>query len=89
MHAAEKTPVLLTTAGAKPGMHAVPGAARSFIWTLEPWRAELFAEMLADLVRPECRSGSVMLETVPGEIPVKVSFGEYTDDFLMKKEAAV
>ena len=87
MHAAERTPVLLTTVGAEPGMRAVPTAARSFIWTLEPWRAELFAEMLVDLARPECRSGSVMLETAPGEVAVKVSFGEYTDDFLMKPEA--
>jgi hypothetical protein len=86
MHAAQTTPVLLTTAGAEPGMRAVPAVVPSFIWTLEPWQAQLFAAMLADVSRPECRSGSVILETAPGEIPVKVSFGEYTDDFLMEKD---
>ncbi len=89
MRAADTTPVLLTTAGAEPGMRAVPGAVSSFIWTFESLQAELFADMLADLARPECRSGSVVLETVPGEIPVKVSFGEYTDDFLMEKKPAI
>jgi hypothetical protein len=82
MHAAEETPVRLTTSGAAPGMRAVRGAARAFVWSLAPAQAALFAEMLNDLARPGARSGSIMLEAVHGEIPVKVSFGEYTDDFL-------
>jgi hypothetical protein len=85
MHAAEATPMLLTTAGGEAGMRAVPGARPAFIWTLEPGQAALFADMLADIARPECRSGSVLLEAAPGEIPVKASFGEYTDDFLLAK----
>jgi hypothetical protein len=38
MHAAQTTRVLLTTAGAEPGMRAVPAVVPSFIWTLEPGR---------------------------------------------------
>jgi hypothetical protein len=89
MQAAASTPVRLTTAGVEPGMRPVPGTARSFTWMLAPLQAEVFAEMLTDLVRPECRSGSVILETTPSEIPVKVSFGEYTDDFLTNRQVAI
>lgn len=85
MHAADKTRVLLTGSGPQPGMRAVDHAARSFVWTLEPWQAEMFAEELAHLARPGRKSGSAMLEAALGEIPVKVSLGEYTDDFLTAK----
>jgi hypothetical protein len=82
LQAADPTPVLLTTSGGKPGMRAVPGAARSFVWTLEPWQAALFCDMVGELTQPGCRSGSVFLEAATDEIRVKVSLGEYTDDFL-------
>jgi len=61
------------------------GAGRSFVWTLEAWQAEMSAEDVGDLVRPGCRSGSAVLEAARGEIPVKISLGEYADDFLTAK----
>jgi hypothetical protein len=85
MHAHDGTRVLLTRSGAQPGMRPDSGADRSFVWTLESWQAESFAEDVADLVQPGCRSGSAVLEAARGEIPVKISLGEYTDDFLTAK----
>jgi hypothetical protein len=85
MHATDKTRVLLTGSGAQAGMRALDLAARSFVWTLEPWQADMFSGEVADLARPGRRSGSAMLEAALGEVPVKVSLGEYTDDFLTEK----
>lgn len=79
----EGTAILLTRSGAAAGMRAVPHHQRSFIWTVEPWQAEMFADMVEELVEPGRKSGSAMLECGSiGETPVKVSRGEYTDDFL-------
>jgi hypothetical protein len=58
MRAHDGTRVLLTRSGAEPGMRPESGAERSFVWTLESWQAESFAEDVADLVEPGCRSGS-------------------------------
>jgi hypothetical protein len=82
MRAHDGTRVLLTRSGSEPGMRPESGAGRSFVWTLESWQAESFAEEVTDLFQPGCRSGSAVLETARGEIPVKISLGEYTDDFL-------
>ena len=86
MQAADGTRVLLTGAGAEPGLRATDLAARSFVWTLEPWQAEIFAEEVAGLATSGRKSGSAFLECARGEIPVKVSLGEYTDDFLTAKK---
>jgi hypothetical protein len=65
-----------------PGMRPV-GSGQSFTWTVAPWQAEFFAEMVGDLAEPARKSGSAVLECGSiGEIQVKVSLGEFTDDFL-------
>ena len=86
---ADETRIRLTDASAaEPGMHKISGTVRSLTWKLEPWQAEEFAEMVEELAEPECKSGSAMLEAANGEVKVKVSLGEYTEDFLSKEELA-
>lgn len=86
---ADETCIRLTNASsAEPGMHKVSGTARSLVWALQPWQAEIFAEMVEELAEPDCKSGSAMLEAANGEVKVKVSLGEYTEDFLTKEELA-
>lgn len=85
---ADDTRIRLTGAADEPGMHKVAGVARSFTWSLEPWQAEVFAEMVEELAEPDCKSGSTMLEVSHSEVKVKVSLGEYTEDFLTKEELA-
>lgn len=85
MHAEDGTRVLLTTSGPQPGLRADADMFRSFVWTLEPWQAEIFSDEVEDLAQPGRKSGSSILEVARGEIPVKISLGEYTDDFLTAK----
>jgi hypothetical protein len=81
---ADDTAILLTAAGAEPGMRPVADRPKTFTWTVEPWQAEMFAEDLEALAQPGRKSGSALLECESiGEIPVKVSLGEFTDDFLL------
>lgn len=82
----DNTKIRLTNSAQQPGMQKVPEAARSFVWNLESWQAELFADMVEELAEPDCKSGSALLEAAHGEIKVKVSLGEYTEDFLTKDE---
>jgi hypothetical protein len=85
----EETSILLTQSGDEPGMRVVPHRKRSFIWTVEDCRATALAEMVEELAEPGRKSGSAMLECGSiGETPVKVSRGEYTDDFLRGDEYA-
>jgi hypothetical protein len=75
--------ITLTGTGAMSGMHPLGDDRNAFTWTVEPWQAELFADMVADLAKPGRKSGSAVLECRSvGETPVKVSLGEFTDDFL-------
>jgi hypothetical protein len=57
-----------------------------FAWRLNAWQAGRIAEQIELLTLPEKKSGSEVVELgVDGEIPVKISRGEFTDDFLTKK----
>ena len=57
-----------------------------FRWTLNSWQAEKIAERIELLTPAYQKSGSDIIELgVEGEIPVKVSLGEFTDDFLVKR----
>ncbi|MGD9922435.1 MAG: hypothetical protein AB7V13_13480 [Pseudorhodoplanes sp.] len=85
---ADDTKIRLVGAEQASGMQPIAGTARAFTWSLEPWQAEAFADMVEELADPECKSGSAMLEAAHGEIKVKVSLGEYTDDFLAKEGRA-
>jgi hypothetical protein len=65
------------------GMREVADGA--FKWQLNAWQAERIAERITVLTKAENKSGSEILELgSEGEIPVKVSRGEFTDDFLVK-----
>jgi hypothetical protein len=57
-----------------------------FAWQLTPWQAERIAERIEILSDRDVKSGSEILELgSEGEIPVKVSRGEFTDDFLVTR----
>lgn len=75
------TDVLLTAAPGRAGVQRCEGHA--FIWRVPPALAAGFAERLEDLAEPGRVAGSEELDcgTEDG-IAVKVSRGEYTDDFL-------
>jgi len=65
------------------GMRDVGG---SFEWRLNAWQAERIAERIDLLTPKEHKSGSDLIEVgSDGEIPVKISRGEFTDDFLVTK----
>ncbi|WP_156795434.1 hypothetical protein [Bradyrhizobium icense] len=57
-----------------------------FRWGLNSWQAEKIAERIEQLTPAHQKSGSDIIELgVEGEIPVKVSLGEFTDDFLVQR----
>lgn len=57
-----------------------------FAWYLNAWQAEQIAERIDRLADEAERSGSEIFEIgSEGEIPVKVSRGEFTDDFLISR----
>ena len=65
------------------GITRHPGDPEAFLWRLDPDRAAAFADQVEGLASPNRSAGSEMLEcSTEEEIPVKVSRGEYTDDFL-------
>jgi hypothetical protein len=81
--AAHGTRVTLNDDAGPPGLHALPGAPGNWIWRLDAERAAAFAEQVDTLAAPSRKAGSELLEcSLEEEIPVKVSRGEYTDDFL-------
>ena len=55
-----------------------------FVWGLSSDLAHAFAGQVRRLSRPDTTAGSEQLETgAAGEIPIKVSRGEFTEDFLV------
>ena len=57
-----------------------------FRWGLNAWQAEKIAERIELLTPAHHKSGSDIIELgVEGEIPVKISLGEFTDDFLVQR----
>jgi hypothetical protein len=58
----------------------------TFRWKLNDWQAARIAERIDLLTPADNKSGSEIFEVgSEGEIPVKVSRGEFTDDFLVSK----
>ena len=58
----------------------------TFRWGLNAWQAEKIAERIEALTPADQKSGSDIIELgVEGEIPVKISLGEFTDDFLVQR----
>ena len=75
-----RTPVTLAAPPGPLGIHPASGA---FVWRLDAALADAFADQVDQLAAPSRAAGSELLEcTTEEEIPVKVSRGEYTDDFL-------
>ena len=75
------TDVLLTAAPGPAGVQRC--AEHSFIWRVPAELASVFAERLDDLAEPARIAGSEQLDCGTDDgIVVKVSRGEYTDDFL-------
>lgn len=61
-------------------------AGDNFVWGLNQWQALNIADRIEALASPRTLSGSDVIEIgAEGEIPVKVSRGEFTDDFLISK----
>src|SRR4029453_2946864 len=57
-----------------------------FRWTLNSWQAGEIAERIERLPPAHQKSGSGIFELGgEGEIPVKVSLCEFTDDFLVQR----
>lgn len=84
--------VLLTGGGGMPGLHPAPDAAETFEWRLNAVYAAAFAELVDGLAVASRKAGSEMLECggeEAGAVPVKVSRGEYTDDFLLSTERPI
>ena len=79
--AASNTAVLLTASDGPPGIHR---NVNGLLWRIDAARATGFAGQMDTLADPGLLSGSEMLEcSTEDEIPVKLSRGEYTDDFLI------
>jgi hypothetical protein len=76
------TDILLSAAPGPVGVQSCAGHA--FIWRIPPDLAIGFAERLDDLAEPSRIAGSEHLDCGTGDgIAVKVSRGEYSDDFLV------
>ena len=67
-----------------PGLRRLPAPDTGFAWCLDPATASDFATRADRLARPGRDAGSDVL-TCDGaeEVPVKLSRGECTDDFLL------
>jgi hypothetical protein len=62
-----------------------PTPQQGFQWGLNAWQAERIAERIDRLTAADCKSGSDIIELgIEGELPVKISHGEFTDDFLVR-----
>jgi hypothetical protein len=78
-----RTPLTIAPAEAEFGLRRID---EHFVWRLNAWQAQNIADRLAALASRETKSGSDIFEIgSEGEIPVKVSRGEFTDDFLISK----
>jgi hypothetical protein len=81
--ATSRNALVLTPADDEFGMRDLGG---SFAWRLTDWQAAKIAERIELLTPQDNKSGSEILEIgSEGEIPVKVSRGEFTDDFLITR----
>ncbi len=81
--AATRADLTLAPADDESGMRDLGGG---FCWKLNSWQAARIAERIDLLTPPENKSGSDIFEVgSAGEIPVKVTKGEFTDDFLVSR----
>src|SRR4051794_23788501 len=80
---AARTAITVTGSPGAAGIQPLADDASHFVWRLAGERANEFADQIDGLAVASRAAGSAILEcTTEEEIPVKVSRGEYTDDFL-------
>ncbi|MGA9866675.1 MAG: hypothetical protein WBQ75_09565 [Acetobacteraceae bacterium] len=77
--AVNETRIVLDT-GPTAGLRRLPEPGHVFAWTLDPACARHHADLIDALTQADRPAGSEVLED--GSIALKVSRGEYTDDFL-------
>jgi hypothetical protein len=66
------------------GQPGIQDSGESLCWRLDPPLAAAFAERVESVAEPGRVAGSELLACgIAEEIPVKISRGEYTDDFLL------
>ena len=81
-----RTTVKLVPIAGETGDFGLKPERQGFRWGLNAWQAERIAERIDLLTPPDRKSGSDIIELgVEGEIPVKISHGEFTDDFLVQR----
>ena len=81
--AVSRDELVLTPADEDFGMRDLGGR---FAWKLTGWQADEIAERIELLTPEDNKSGSEIVEIgSEGEIPVKLSRGEFTDDFLITR----
>jgi hypothetical protein len=73
---------LVPSAGAPGGLDRLAAPGHAFAWHLDPARAAALADRIDSLADPTCRAGSETLEE--GDVALKLSRGEYTEDFLRR-----
>jgi hypothetical protein len=85
--AAARTAITLTASSGAPGIQPAAGTDGEFVWRLDAQRASVFADQIEQLAASSRVAGSELLMCTNGEeIPVKISRGEYTDDFLRAED---
>jgi hypothetical protein len=78
----DTSPINLSASDGPLGIHPADQVG-AFLWRLDAAHAQAFADQIDALAQPTRLAGSEILAcTTEEEIPVKVSRGEYTDDFL-------
>ena len=81
------TSLWLKPANEDEGRYGVlPVGSGLFEWRLNAWQAGQIADRIEGVIAPERKDGSEIIELgVADEIPVKISRGEFTDDFLLTR----
>jgi hypothetical protein len=81
---AAATPVTLRRAAGPQGVQRADAPPGPLLWCVSQERAAAFAGQVESLAQPARIAGSeLLLCGGQDEVPVKVSRGEYTDDFLL------
>ena len=84
--ATSRTTLRLVPAEGESGEFGMMRDREGFRWALNSWQAERIAERIDLLTPAHQKSGSDIIELgIESEIPVKISLGEFTDDFLVQR----
>ena len=82
--AAARASLRIVSANGRYGLEQIGETA--FHWHLNAWQAEQIALRIEALCAAGTKSGSTIVELgVENEIPIKISRGEFTDDYLVTR----